>query len=132
MVDHDVHGVALLGQEVYGGPEQYFGPGEADGGKDDKSRVDVAGVDEGSKVSGVLRHEDMVAFYTPSQYLVVGCTENAKVAWMLRKVHAFSVEISGDARGQALVEKQAHRWGGWGVGMASGGVAPGSAGGSSA
>lgn len=105
MVDHGVHGIAGRGQEVYGGPEQRIGSGQVDGGKYDKSRVDIARVDEGSKVSGVLRHEDKVAFYTPGQYLVVGCTENAKVAWMLRKVHAFGIEIGGDTRGQALVEK---------------------------
>ena len=61
MVDHGVHGIASGGEEPYGGPEQHFEPGGADGGKDDKSRVNVAGVNEGSKVSSVLRHEDKVA-----------------------------------------------------------------------
>ena len=36
---------------------------------------------------------------------------------------AFGVEIGGDTLGQALVERQAHRWG---VERMSGGVAPGS------
>lgn len=99
MVNHDVHGIALLEKEVYGGPEQHFGLGEGNSGKDDKTRVDVARINECSKVSSVLRHQDKVAFYTPGQYLVVGCTENAKVAWMLRKVHSFGVDIGGDTGG---------------------------------
>ena len=83
MVDHGVHGIAMSGQEVYGDPEQRFGLGDADGGKDDEPRVDVAGVDEGSKVSGVLRHEDEVPFDTSSEDQVVGGTEGTEVAWML-------------------------------------------------
>ena len=109
MVDHGVHGIALFGQEVYGGPEQHFGAGKVDGGKDDKPRVDGASGDEGSKVSGVLGHEDKVAFDTSVQDSVVGGAEDAEIAWVLGERHAFGVEFGGDTRGQALVEKQAHR-----------------------
>ena len=38
-------------------------------------------------------------------------TGDAEVARLLDKMDAFGVEIGGDTRGQALVEKQAHRWG---------------------
>ena len=110
-VDHGVHRIAARGQEVDGGAQQGFGPGAAGGGKDDKPGVDVAGVDEGSKVSGVLGHEDEVVLDATSQDSMVGGAEAAEVAWMLGEMHALGVEVRGDTRGQALVEKQAHRSG---------------------
>ena len=54
-------------------------PGAAGGGKDDKPGIDFAGVNEGSKVSGILGDEGEVVLDATGQDSMVGSAEAAKV-----------------------------------------------------
>ena len=105
MIDHDVHWLTTSRKEVHGGMQERLGMQATHRWEDDEAGMDGLRFDKSAEISRVLGHKNEVALDATTQDSVVGCSEPAEVAWVLRDVQALRIQAGCDVRRQTFVEE---------------------------